>query len=341
MFRSFASDNNAGVHPLIMKAVSNVNIDHTIGYGDDKFTYKAIEDFKTIFGEDIDVYFVYNGTGANIIALQTLLNSFNSVICPETAHINVDECGAAEKFGVGKLIPIPTKLGKLDIKQIQAELGILGDEHHSQPKVIAITQATEFGTIYTVEELKTICDFAHKNGLFVHMDGARIANAAVTLGKTLKEITTDVGIDSLSFGGTKNGMMFGEAVVFFDKSLSQFTKFYRKQGMQLASKMRYISAQFSELLQNNLWEENAKKANNQAQKLLQALMSFHEIEIVYPVQTNGIFVKIPKDKIELICQESFFYVWDEENAIVRWMTSFDTTDEDIYNFIEILKKYLK
>ena len=268
------------------------------------------------------------------------MNSFNAVICPETSHINVDECGAAEKFGIGKLIPIETEFGKLSIEQIEAQLSIMGDEHHSQPKVVSITQATELGTVYTVEELTNICNFAHKNNLFVHMDGARIANAAVSLNKTLKEITTDVGIDVLSFGGTKNGIMFGEAVIFFNKSLSQNTKFYRKQGMQLSSKMRYISIQFSQLLRDNLWKKNSKLANNQAQKLVKEIQKFEEIEIIYPVETNGIFVKIPADKIKPISDESFFYIWDEKEAVVRWMTSFQTTDEDITNFVKILKKHL-
>ena len=338
MFRSFASDNNAGVHPLIMNALMEANKNHTVAYGDDKYTETAISDLKKIFGNEIDVYFVYNGTGANVVSLQSLISSFNSVICAETSHINVDECGAPEKFNGAKLISCATESGKLTIDMIKSHLSVLGDQHHSQPKVISLTQATELGTVYTVKELKQICDFAHQNGLYVHMDGARIANAAVSLNKSMREITTDVGIDVLSFGGTKNGIMFGEAIIFFDKNLSTNTKFYRKQAMQLASKMRYISVQFSELLKNNLWAKNASHANNLAKKLADELKQFSEIEIIYPVETNAIFAKIPKKYIQPLIDETFFYVWDEETSVVRWMTSFDTTEIDIENFIKIIKK---
>ncbi len=340
MIRSFASDNNSGVHQSIMNAIIEANINHTIGYGNDDYTRKAIEDFKKIFGNEIDIYFVYNGTGANVISLQSVMQSFNSVICADSAHINVDECGAPEKFNGAKLISCPTIDGKLTIIEIKKHLSIIGDEHHSQPKIISLAQATELGTVYTIAELKEICDFAHQNSLLVHMDGARIANAAVFLDKNLNEITTEIGIDILSFGGTKNGMMFGEAIIFFNKALSKNTKFFRKQAMQLASKMRFISVQFSEILKNNLWKKNAEHANRAAKKLSKILETIPEVKIIYPVETNAIFVKIDKKIIAPLMKESFFYIWDEEKSIVRWMTCFDTRDKDIEKFCNTIKKVI-
>jgi threonine aldolase len=334
--RSFASDNNAGVHPKIMEAIIKANEGHVLSYGDDTYTRSAIDKFKQVFG-DVDVYFVYNGTGANVLGLTTVTHSFNSIICPQTAHINVDECGAPEKFSGCKLITLDTEDGKTNAEQIKKQLHVLGDQHHSQPKVISITQATELGTVYGLDELKELTDFAHKNGLLVHMDGARIANAAAFLGVGLKEATKDVGIDILSFGGTKNGMMFGEAVVFFNKSLSKDSKFYRKQGMQLASKMRFISAQFDALLTDNLWLKNAKNANTMAKLLEQKLKGIPQVKIVQKVESNAVFAIIPKDAIAKLQKEHFFYVWNEEKSMVRWLTAFDTTQEDVEGFANSIK----
>ena len=335
--RGFASDNNSGVHPQILQAISKANIGHTIGYGDDIFTENAIKKFKTFFGENIDVYFVFTGTAANTLGLKAITSSYNSIICAETAHINVDECGAPEKFTGCKLIPIPTENGKITPEQIRKHLHGFDFEHHSQPKAISITQPTEPGTVYTIEEIKEITKLAHEFGMFVHMDGARISNAAVALNADFRDFTVDAGIDVLSFGGTKNGMMFGEALIFFDKKLSEDFKYYRKQGMQLFSKMRFIAAQFEEFLSGDLWRKNAEHSNKMAKILETEVRKIPQIQITQPVQINAVFAIIPKKIIPILQQEYFFYVWDENKSEVRWMTSFDTTEDDIYGFTTQLK----
>src|SRR6185436_14546187 len=246
--RSFASDNNAGVHPEVIEAIRAANEGHVIAYGDDPFTARAIKLFQKYFGRDIAVYFVFGGTGANVLGLKAITKSHQAIICAETAHVNVDECGAPENFTGCKLLTVATPDGKLRVEQIKPLLHGIGVEHHVQPRVITISQATEMGTVYTRDELKTLADYAHDNNLLLHVDGARLANAAVALDKTFKEITTEVGVDVLSFGGTKNGMMYGEAVVFFDKARAEDFKYIRKQAMHLPSKMRFISAQFEALL---------------------------------------------------------------------------------------------
>ncbi len=336
--KNFASDNNAGVHPKIMKRLAEANFEHVIGYGDDIYTEKAIEKFKEVFGKNIEVFFVYNGTGANVTALNSVLQSFQSVITTESSHINVDECGSLENLSGSKIIYIPTKDGKLTIEKIKSVMHGLGDEHHSQPKVISLTQTTELGTVYSAEELKSITDYAHSNNLIVHMDGARISNAAVYLGKNLKEITADVGIDILSFGGTKNGAMFGETVIFFNPKLSINYKYYRKQSAQLHSKMRFIAVQFEELLTDNLWKKNAENANNMAKKLLEKLESLNCIKITQKVQSNGIFAIVPKEVIEDALKKYFFYYWDEDKSEVRFMATFDTSEEDVNNFFSVIKE---
>ena len=330
--RGFASDNNSGVHPQILQAISKANLGHTIGYGDDVFTENAIKKFKMFFGENSEVYFVFTGTAANTLGLKAITNSYNSIICAETAHINVDECGAPEKFTGCKLIPIPTENGKITPEQIRKHLHGFGFEHHSQPKTISITQSTEMGTVYTIEEINEITKLAHEFGMFVHMDGARISNAAVALNKDFKEFTRDAGVDVLSFGGTKNGMMFGEALIFFDKKLSEDFKYYRKQGMQLFSKMRFIAVQFEEFLSDDLWRKNAEHSNKMAKILETEVRKIPQIQITQPVQTNAVFAIIPKEIIPILQQKYFFYVWDENKSEVRWMTSFDTTEDDIYDF---------
>ena len=339
--RGFASDNNSGVHPEILNAMSSVNRGHTIAYGDDVYTESAIQKFKDIFGKDIDVYFVFTGTGANVLGLKATTEPFNAVICADTAHIHVDECGAPEKFTGCKLLTIPTKNGKITTQQIKPYLHSLGFEHHAQPRVISITQATELGTVYDLEEIKEITDFAHNNNLLVHMDGARLCNAAAGLHTDLKIITSEAGIDVLSFGGTKNGMMYGEAIVFFNKELSESFKYIRKQGMQLASKMRFIAIQFETLLSNNLWIKNARHANNMAQLLAGEVSKIPQVKITQKVEANGVFAVLPGRVIPVLQKEYFFYVWNEEISEVRWMTSFDTTKQDIMNFVKLLKKVLK
>jgi len=336
--RGFASDNNSGVHPDILTAISRANQGHTVAYGDDRYTQEALENFKTHFGEDIDVFFVYNGTAANVLGLKSATRSFNSVICAETAHINVDECGAPEKFTGCKLLDVPTPDGKLRPEDIEKHLHGFGFEHHAQPKVISITQPTELGTLYTPAEIKSITDLARQHGLMVHMDGARLCNAAAALGLDLKACTRDLGIDLLSFGGTKNGMMFGEAIVFFDQNLSQNFKYTRKQGMQLNSKMRFISAQFNAFLSNDLWRKNALHANLMASRLKGAVDTIPNIKITQKVETNGVFAVIPGHCISDLQKEFFFYIWDESASEVRWMTSFDTQEDDIEAFARLLKE---
>jgi threonine aldolase len=248
--RSFASDNNAGVHPEVLKAIAAANQGHVVGYGDDAYTQSAIRRLKDEFGGDAEVFFVFNGTAANCLSLKALTNSFHAVICAEGAHIYVDECGAPEKFTGCKLVSVPAKNGKLTIEAVRSAYHGIGDEHHVQPKVISITQATEVGTVYQLREIRNLADFAHAHGMFLHVDGARIANAVAALGLNLKQATRDLGIDVLSFGATKNGALGAEAVVFFSPELSANFKFYRKQGMQLASKMRFIAVQFQALFTN-------------------------------------------------------------------------------------------
>ncbi len=338
--RGFASDNNSGVHPEIMKAIIEANEGHTIAYGDDIYTERAKAKLYEHFGNNIDIYFVFIGTAANVLGLNVATRSWNSVICAETSHINEDECGAPEKFNGFKLLSVETPDGKLTIDLIQKHIRGFDFEHHSQPKIISITQATELGTVYTTDEIKELVDFAHQNKMYLHMDGARIANAAVSLNKRFKEFTKDVGVDILSFGGTKNGMMYGEAILFLNKELGQDFKYIRKQGMQLASKMRFISIQFERYLSDNLWYDNAKHSNNMAQLLASKIKDIPQIQITQKIEANGVFAIVPKEIIPELKQEYFFYDWNESRNEVRWMTSFDTQEEDINNFVELIKKKL-
>ncbi|WP_430931303.1 threonine aldolase family protein [Saccharicrinis sp. 156] len=337
--RGFASDNNSGVHPDILQAIEKVNSGHSVGYGDDEVTRRTIVKFKDIFGQETEVFFVYNGTGANVIAIQALASPYHAVICPETAHVNVDECGAPEKHSGCKLLSIKTDTGKLTVEGIKSYMHGIGFEHHSQPKIVSITQATELGTLYTIEEIKEISGYVHQNNMYLHMDGARISNAAASLGCTFKEMTVDAGVDVLSFGGTKNGLMFGEAVLFFNQNTGA-VKYIRKQTAQLHSKMRYTAAQFEALLENDLWYKNASHANKMASKLASKLRDIPQIKITQKVQSNGVFAIVPDEIIEPLQQEFFFYVWDAERSEVRWMTSFDTQEEDIDDFVDLIKEKL-
>ncbi|OEH85382.1 threonine aldolase [Desulfuribacillus stibiiarsenatis] len=358
---SFASDNYAPVHPFVMEALIEANHGHVPAYGNDQYTQAAIEAFKDIFGADIEVFFVYNGTGANTIGLTTITRSYHGVLVANTGHINVDECGAPEKFTGCKLLDIESDSGKLTVEQMQPYLHKLGEQHHSQPRVISITQGTEYGTVYSIDEIQEISDFAKQNNLLLHMDGARIANAvasqlqSIDQGhneydttnqeryqwgiKLLKGMTKDAGVDVLSFGGTKNGMMFGEAVIFFNTALAHEFRFFRKQGMQLHSKMRYIGAQFQELLKNHLWLQNSLHANAMAQLLANQLRKYPKIQITQPVQANVIFATIPQEMLDILSEQFHFYVWNPDCLEVRWMTSFDTTVEDIQRFIKTIADY--
>lgn len=334
--RGFASDNNAGIHPTLLESLSEANSGHVVAYGDDEYTRRAENAFKYHFGEDAEVFFVLTGTGANVLSLASFTRSFNSVICAETAHIQVDECGAPEKFTQCKLLPVVTHDGKLTAEGIKKHLHGFGFEHHAQPRVISISQTTEMGTVYTPSEIRSLADLAHQNNMILHMDGARLANAAVSLGLPFKAFTTDSGVDVLSFGGTKNGMLFGESVVFLKPGMSAGFKYLRKQGMQLASKMRYISAQFETYLTSEIWKSNALHANKMAQMLYEKTAAIPGIKITQKVEANAVFAIIPAHLVEILQEKYFFYVWDENTSEVRWMTSFDTTEGDIEGFSTFL-----
>ena len=330
--RSFASDNNAGVHPEIIEAIARANQGHVVAYGDDPFTRSAVAKFEGHFGDGITVFFTFNGTGANVLGLQSLNRPYHAVFCSDYAHIYTDECGAPEKHTGCKLIPLAHQDGKITVDQVRHAYHGIGDQHHVQARVISITQSTEMGTVYRPEEIRALAEFAHERGMFLHMDGARIANAAVSLGQTLRQATRDLGVDVLSFGGTKNGIMGGEAVVFFNPALSSDFLFLRKQGMQLASKMRFIAVQFETLLTNDLWKRSAEHANRMAKALEAEVRKIPDIKVVWKVEANGVFAQIPQHAIEKIKAQYFFYPWIEEENIVRWMCSFDTTEDDIRVF---------
>lgn len=339
--RGFASDNNAGVHPEIMQAMIHCNTGHVVGYGDDDFTRNAAAKIRNHFGSETEVFFVFNGTAANVVGLRNMTQSFHSIICAESAHIQEDECGAPEFFTGCKLIPVETINGKITIESIAPHIRGIGFEHHSQPKVVSITQATELGTVYSVDEIRKIADYVHLKGLLLHMDGARIANAAASLELSMKAVSRDAGVDVLSFGGTKNGAMYGEAILFFKPGLTEWFKYLRKQSMQLASKMRYIAVQFDTLLTNDLWKRNADHSNRMAKLLASRAGQIPGIQIDRPVDANGVFAVIPERLIKPLQEEFFFYVWDETRSEVRWMTSWDTTEEDIIRFTTLIANLSK
>src|SRR5882724_1766265 len=339
--RSFASDNNAGIHPEIIKAISLANEGHVVGYGADPYTQTLSGKFREHFGADTEVFVVFNGTGANVLSLQALTRPYHAVICAASAHIYTDECGAPEKFTGCKLIPLETVDGKLTVEMAQHAYHGIGDEHHVQPKVISITQSTEMGTVYRPEEVQALAGFAHERDMYLHLDGARIANAAASLGQTLRQATRDLGVDVLSFGGTKNGALGAEAVVFFDKKLGNDFLYLRKQGMQLASKMRFISAQFDALLTGELWRKSAEHANRMARLLQKELRKIPQVKVVYKVEANGVFAKIPRPAIAKLQKRYFFYVWNEQQSVVRWMCSFDTTEQDVRQFAEFVGETIK
>ncbi|PYX33852.1 MAG: threonine aldolase [Acidobacteria bacterium] len=335
--RSFASDNNAVVHPEVMEAIARVNQGHAVGYGDDPQTDSAVRKFREHFGERVEVFFVFNGTAANCLSLQALTQPYHAVLCSEISHIYTDECGAPERLTGCKLLPLAAAVGKLTVETVSHAYHGIGDQHHVQPKVISITQTTEMGTIYRTAEVEALSRFAHDRDMFLHMDGARISNAAVAQGLTLRQATRDLGVDVLSFGGTKNGVMGAEAVVFFRPQLARNFLFTRKQGMQLASKMRYLSVQMEALLTDDLWRRNAEHANRMAKLLEQEIKKIKNAKIVYPVEANGVFAKIPRDAVAKIQERYFFYVWNEEESVVRWMCSFDTTEEDVRQFAAFVR----
>ena len=339
--RGFASDNNAGVHPEILEAIARANDGHVIAYGDDSYTRSAIAKFEEHFGPGIEVFFTFNGTGANVLGLQALIRPYQAVLCSDYAHIYTDECGAPEKHLGSKLIPLAHESGKISLDAVRHAYHGIGDQHHVQAKVISITQATEMGTVYQPEEIRALAEFAHERDMFLHMDGARIANAAAGLGQTLRQATRDLGVDVLSFGGTKNGILGGEAVVFFNPALGADFLYLRKQGMQLASKMRFIAAQFEALLTHDLWRKSAEHANRMAKVLEATVVRIPEVRVVWKVEANGVFAQIPRHAIEKIKERYFYYPWIEDENIVRWMCSFDTTEEDIKEFADCVAEAVR
>ncbi len=340
--RGFASDNYAGVHPEILAALATANEGHQVSYGEDVYTEKLAEVFEKHFGpslsgQEIEVYPVFNGTGANVLGLQAMLPRWGAVIAAKTAHINLDEGGAPERVGGLKLLTVETPDGKLTPALIDQEAWGWGDEHRAQPLVVSITQVTELGTCYTPEEVKAIADHAHERGMLLHMDGARLANAAASLGVPFKAFTTDAGVDVLSFGGTQNGMIFGEAVVLLNPAAAPGMKFLRKLNMQLASKMRFISAQFIALLDGDLWLRSAAHANAMAARLRAGIDQIPGVEASQRTQANGVFAILPDGVADRVREKFRFYDWDEARREVRWMCSFDTTEADIDAFLAAIR----
>lgn len=340
--RSLASDNYSGAHPAVLAAIAEANVDHATAYGADSWTARAVECFRRRLGEHVDVFMTFNGTGSNVIGLQSLMHTWEAVVCAASAHINVDEAGAPEKLLGSKVITLETPDGKLTPSMIEHLQWREGDIHQSQPKVVLITQSTEQGTRYTVDEVREIADAAHGRGLLLYMDGARIANACAAEGVDLRAMTTDAGVDAMSFGGTKNGAILAEAVVVLNPALniSGNLGFIRKQYMQLASKMRFSAAQFIALLSDDLWRANAEHANGMAQRLAAGVADISGVTIDRPVQANAVFARLPKSVIPILQEHTFFYVWDEAAGEVRWVCSWDTTTDDIDAFVTRIREAL-
>jgi len=329
---SFASDNAAGVHPAVLDAIARANHGHALAYGDDRWTERAVAAFRQVFDHPVEVAFTWGGTGANVVGLQCLLAPYQAVICPSGAHIAVDECGAPERFTGCKLIDVPTDDGKLTVDHVLEQLHGLGDQHHVQPRVVSITQSTELGTLYSPDEVAALAAVAHAHGLLLHMDGARLANAAAAHGGDVGSFTLRAGVDVLTFGGTKNGMMYGEAVVFADAALAAPVRFVRKQAGQLISKMRFVSAQFEALLTDGLWLELAGHANAMAAHLHRLTADIAGITIERAPAVNSLFPLLPPAAFEPLREWCFFWPWDPARHQARWMTAWDTTAGDVETF---------
>ena len=340
MKRGFGSDNHSGISPEVIEAIAQANSDHALAYGDDEYTQRLETLIKETFGPQAKVYLVFNGTGANVLCIDAMCRSHEAVVCAETAHINVDECGAPQRVVGCRLLTVDTPDGKLTPALVKTRLHGFGFEHHSQPKAISISQPTELGTLYSKEEIKSLADLAHSYNMYLHVDGARLANAAVALGCTFKEMTTDLGVDALSFGGTKNGLLMGESCVLLNPALDVDMKYRRKQMTQLASKMRFMAAQFICYIESGIWRRNAEHSNRMAQLLRSEVEKVEGVRIMYPVQVNSVFAQLPTDVWHRLQERYFFYDWDEAADVVRWMCSFDTTEEDIHSFVNALKEEL-
>ena len=340
MKRGFGSDNHSGISPEVIEAIAQANSDHALAYGDDEYTQRLETLIKETFGPQAKVYLVFNGTGANVLCIDAMCRSHEAVVCAETAHINVDECGAPQRVVGCRLLTVDTPDGKLTPALVKTRLHGFGFEHHSQPKAISISQPTELGTLYSKEEIKSLADLAHSYNMYLHVDGARLANAAVALGCTFKEMTTDLGVDALSFGGTKNGLLMGESCVLLNPALDVDMKYRRKQMTQLGSKMRFMAAQMECYLESGMWRRNAEHSNRMAQLLKAEVEKVDGVKIMYPVQVNSIFAQLPREVWKRLQGCYFFYDWDEDADVVRWMCSFDTTEDDIRSFVNVLKEEL-
>lgn len=338
---SFGSDNHSGIHPRMISAINAVNKEHDFAYGDDVTTLRSDEMFSSLFGCPVRSFYMMNGTGTNVTLLKSVTRSYHSVICASTAHINVDECGAPERQSGCKVVSVPTLDGKLTPELVKPYLTGFGFCHHSQPKVISISQTTELGTVYTKEEILALSELAHSYDMYLHVDGARLANAVAAVGCDVRSITVDAGVDILSFGGTKNGMMMGEAAIFFNLDLAVGFEYERKQAMQLYSKMRFVAAQFEAYLEGGLWIELATSSNSMARYMRERMSEIKEVKVTQEVSANALFVIFPEDKREIIRSKYFFYDWNEAIGEVRLMCSFDTKKEHIDDFIEYIKTIIK
>ncbi|MEA2190083.1 MAG: threonine aldolase [Solirubrobacteraceae bacterium] len=332
--KGFASDNNAAAHPEVLEAIARANDGHAAAYGADPWTARAEELLREHFGEHARSYLVFNGTGANVLCMRAMCRPWESVLCAAGAHVNVDEGGAPEQIAGVKLHALPTADGKLTPELVAPWLGRRGDEHAVQPRVVTVTQSSELGTRYSPEELTALADFAHEHDLLLHVDGSRLANAAAALGVPLRAVATDAGVDALSFGGTKNGLLLGEAVVLLRPELADGFAYLRKQTLQLASKGRFLAAQFIALLEGDLWLRNAAHANAMATRLAGALASAPAVRLLAPVQANGVFAAIPPAATEILQRDWRFYVWDPATGAVRWMCSWDTTADEVDAFAQ-------
>lgn len=338
MKRGFGSDNHSGIHPEIFKSLGEVNHDHAPSYGTDEATIAAIEKFKEHFGAKAEVNFVFNGTAANVLSLRALTKSYQSVFCTDVSHVNVDECAAPEFMAQTKLIALPSRHGKFQIDQLDKHFIRRGDQHYAQTTVLTLTQPTELGTLYSLAELRNLADWAKSRKLLIHMDGSRIANAAFKLNIGFREFTTDLGVDIVSFGGTKNGLMMGEAVVSLNPEVAPGLKYMRKQMAQLPSKSRFIAAQFSAYFKNDLWKDIAKHSCSMATELAALVSEIPKVEVTQKVESNAVFARIPKEWLKPLREQSFFYVWDENTYECRWMTSWDTQKQDLINFVNKMKE---
>jgi threonine aldolase len=334
--KSFGSDNHAGAHEAVLRAIVGANTGDAVAYGDDGWTRRATAELRRAFGVDGDVFLVFNGSAANMLGLSLLLRRHEAVICAESAHINTDECGAAERILGTKLLTVPALEGKLTPEMIAEQLSARGDDHRAQPGAVAITQTTELGTCYTLEELRKIGDFCRASDLGLYIDGARLANAAAFLDCSLADLAECA--DVLSFGGTKNGAIGAEAVIIMREDLAADAPYLRKQQLQLASKMRYLAAQFLALTEDDLWRRNASHANQMARRLADGVRDVPGIDIRYPVQADAVFARIDPRYLKELQREWFFYVWDEQASVIRWMTAFDATEADVDEFAASVRR---